>query len=191
MFEEPHQVREWTMSREIGKPSPLGVLREETLMKLTLVPDPYPLDLPELPGPPKVGSPAPPLKVELFKEEKKLVSEKPRVLYFWATWCLPCKLALPELLAFGQQRSTEVIAITDEDADKLREFFQSFTDPFPETIAIDPLRVTFQSYGVSGTPTFVLVDGEGIVRHYQTGYAPEKGLGIEGWQWQNQLGKGQ
>jgi hypothetical protein len=32
-------------------------------------------------------------------------------------------------------------------------------------------------------PTFVLVDGKGVVRGYATGYSPAKGLGLDGWQW--------
>jgi len=36
---------------------------------------------------------------------------------------------------------------------------------------------------VSGTPTYVLVDGEGHVRSQTTGYTPEKSLGIDGWKW--------
>jgi hypothetical protein len=36
---------------------------------------------------------------------------------------------------------------------------------------------------VSGTPTFVLVDGDGVVRHQATGYAKKKGLAIDGWRW--------
>jgi thioredoxin-related protein len=34
---------------------------------------------------------------------------------------------------------------------------------------------------VSGTPTFVLLDGTGRVKSYATGYSPAKGLGITGW----------
>jgi hypothetical protein len=32
-------------------------------------------------------------------------------------------------------------------------------------------------------PTFVLVDGKGIVRGYATGYSPAKGLALDGWRW--------
>jgi hypothetical protein len=49
--------------------------------------------------------------------------------------------------------------------------------------ARDRYRLTFQNYGVSGTPTFVLIDEAGKVQHYKTGYAPMIGLGIEGWEW--------
>ena len=50
-------------------------------------------------------------------------------------------------------------------------------------MATDELRRSFLAYGVSGTPTFVLVDGEGVVRSYSVGYTPAKSLGIEGWTW--------
>jgi hypothetical protein len=34
---------------------------------------------------------------------------------------------------------------------------------------------------VSGTPSFVLVDPDGIVRLHQTGYTPDGGLHVDGW----------
>jgi hypothetical protein len=75
-----------------------------------------------------------------------------------------------------------VVAITDEDPAVLDRFFA--TKPaFPELVAIDAKRAAFLAYGVSGTPTFVLVDGAGIVRSVSTGYNAKKGLGIEGWTW--------
>jgi len=49
--------------------------------------------------------------------------------------------------------------------------------------SVDDLRRSFQAYGVSGTPTFVLIDGEGRIASQSTGYTPEKGLPIEGWSW--------
>src|SRR5206468_1042604 len=58
-----------------------------------------------------------------------------------------------------------------------------YPGPFPATVALDELRRTFQAYGVSGTPTFVLVGAEGRVESTSTGYTAEKGLGIEGWSW--------
>ena len=53
--------------------------------------------------------------------------------------------------------------------------------PFPATIVIDELRQSFVSYGVDGVPTFVLVDGDGKVASYQSGYLGS--LGVPGWRW--------
>jgi len=182
-FEEPHQVREWTMRSEIGKPEDLVVLRDGKKIDVTLKPGPYPLELPKLPGPPQIGSVAPPLKVDLIRGATKLSANKPRLLFFWATWCSICHSALPELMAYGAAKNVEIVAVTDEDPEVVKRHFEAWKEPFPAIVAVDPLRATFQNYGVSGTPTFVLIDEKGIVRHYQTGYSMAKGLTIEGWKW--------
>jgi thiol-disulfide isomerase/thioredoxin len=124
--------------------------------------------------------------VDLFRGAKKLAKGKQRLLFFWATWCLPCKAAVPEILAFAAARNVQVVAITDESEETLEQFFRQYDYPFPEVVARDRYRLTFQNYGVSGTPTFVLIDEAGKVQHYKTGYAPMIGLGIEGWEWQRE-----
>ena len=152
---------------------------------MTLVPKPYPVTFPALPGPPKLSSAAPPLKISAYRGQlpEDLTDGTAHLLFFWATWCAPCKASLPEVLAFERERHAPVVAITDEPPDRLDGFFKSFDHPFPATVAIDEYRRAFQAYGVSGTPTFVLVDGGGVVRSYTTGYAADKGLAIEGWSW--------
>jgi hypothetical protein len=60
--------------------------------------------------------------------------------------------------------------------------------PFPATVATDVDRRAFLSYGVSGMPTFVLVDGAGVVQSYAVGYNPKKGLAIDGWTWSKRPG---
>ncbi len=175
-FEEPNQVREWTMQREIGEPAPLRVKRDDEVLELTLLPDPFPIEMPKLPGPPKKGSAAPKLDLEPYRGKATLSSSKPTLLFFWATWCGPCKFALPELLETARRENLDVIAITDENAETLDKFFEKFDEPFPKRVARDPLRQAFQQYGVSGTPTFVLIDTAGVVQYYETGYNAKVGL---------------
>lgn len=184
-FVERAQIREWTMLSKVDRPAPLEVLRDGKRMHVKLVPQPYPLVWPEIPGPPKVGSPAVPLKVDPYRGTPpvKLATGTPHLLFFWATWCGPCKASLPEVLAFERERHTPVVAITEEPREQLDAFFRVFTAPFPDTVAMDAYRRAFVAYGVSGTPTFVLVDGQGTVVSYSTGYSPAKSLGIQGWSW--------
>ncbi len=181
LFLEPTQVREWTMRSEIGVDYQLATLRDGTPRTVTLRPGPYPLELPKLPGPPKVGSVAPTMDLRIVRGQDQLSKERPDLLYFWATWCVICKQALPEIMAFAKERGVDLIAITDEDPDLVKKFLADQRGPFPEIVAIDPHRVTFQGYGVSGTPSFVLVDPDGIVRLYQTGYTLDGGLRVDGW----------
>jgi thiol-disulfide isomerase/thioredoxin len=185
-FTHRGEIREWTMLTSAGTSHPLDVLRDNRRLQVSLTPEPYPLKWPELPGPPKLSSTAPPLtKLAAYRGTlpPSLADGTPHLLFFWATWCAPCKASLPEVLAFEQERNTPVIAITDEAPAHLDTFFKVTTSGFPQTVAVDELRTGFVAYGVSGTPTFVLVDGNGIVRSYSTGYAPAQGLGIDGWTW--------
>jgi hypothetical protein len=89
-------------------------------------------------------------------------------------------------MTFAKERHVDLIAITDEDPDLVRRFLADQKEPFPEIVAIDPHRVTFQNYGVSGTPSFVIVDPDGTVRLYQTGYTVSGGLHVDGWTFNGQ-----
>jgi len=180
-FTEPTQVREWTMRSEIGVDYELATLRDGVARTVTLRPGPYPLELPKLPGPPKVGSLAPTMDLDVIRGEDQLAKDRPDLLYFWATWCVICKHALPEIMAYAKERHADLIAITDEDPELVRRFLADQKEPFPEIVAIDKHRVTFQGYGVSGTPSFVIVDPDGVVRLYQTGYTLDGGLHVDGW----------
>ena len=126
------------------------------------------------------------MPIEVVRGEDQLSKDRPDLLYFWATWCVICKHALPEIMAFAKERQVDLIAITDEDPDLVRKFLADQKEPFPEIVAIDPHRVTFQNYGVSGTPSFVLVDPDAVVRFYQTGFTVAAGLRIDGWTFNGQ-----
>lgn len=186
-FVERRQLREWIMTVPIGEAQPLVILRDDDQLRVNLTPGSYPMDLPALPGPPEVGSVAPPLKkVVAYRGTvpEDLTNEDGFLLFFWATWCGPCKQAVPEVLAFEHERGATVIAITDERAAQLEPFFETRNSPFPRTVATDRRRLAFQSYGVSGTPSFVLIGPDGTVQSTSTGYSREKGLGVPGWSWQ-------
>ena len=47
-----------------------------------------------------------------------------------------------------------MIAVSDENPETVREFLDGWTEQFPEWVVTDELRLSYVSYGVSGTPTF-------------------------------------
>ncbi len=85
------------------------------------------------------------------------------------------------MLAYSRRQNVPVVAITEEPRDTVDAFFRTFKSPFPETVALDQERKTLTAFGVSGLPTFVLVDGDGKIKTQTTGYAEMRGLGIDGW----------
>jgi thiol-disulfide isomerase/thioredoxin len=171
------------MQGEIGKPLPLRLLRDEREVEVAIRLAPYPIELPKLPGPPQIGSVAPTLELDYLPDSRRPGQGRPQLLFFWATWCGPCKQSLPEMLAFAEDRDIAVVSITDENPDVVGSFIGKYDGRLPQIAATDPHRIQFQKFGVSGTPTFVLVDSDGVVRHYQTGYKVEEGLRVDGWQW--------
>jgi thiol-disulfide isomerase/thioredoxin len=133
-----------------------------------------------------VGSPAPALnKVQAFRGSPpaELTSEGPYLLFFWATWCGPCKAALPELAAFERERRVPVMAITDEPPESVKTFLEKHKGPFPSAVATDEFRQSFLAYGVSATPSFVLVGAEGKIQSVKRGYRASDGLMIDDWEW--------
>jgi thiol-disulfide isomerase/thioredoxin len=191
-FGSPNELREWTMTSPRGVPLPLVAVRpaddrsaDETF-EATLVLRTVPFDLPKLPTPAVVGERAPVLPGGLRPvgpSERPDMKGRAHLLFFWATWCGPCKKAVPEVLAFAEKKGLPVVAISDEDEETVKGFLAARTEAFFPEVVVDPMRKTFISYGVSGTPTLLLVDAEGVIQHRQVGYTPEKGLTIAGWSW--------
>lgn len=103
-----------------------------------------------------------------FVVEKWLTKEPPRdgkwvLIDFWATWCPPCRKAIPELNAFHQKfgKQLVVIGVSDEPEAKVK----ALTDPKIEYFsAIDPQKRMNNALGVKGIPHVIIVDPQGIVR---------------------------
>ena len=177
-FTEPTQIREWTMTSPRGTPLALDVLRDGryTTISVTLVP--YPAELPSLPPPPKVGDEAPKLGslrvVRPDGDPAGSLESGRRMLFFWATWCAPCKAAVPQMLAWSKKTGVPVLAVSDEDEETIRKFLGTWTDPFPERVLSDELRRSFLGFAVNGTPTFVLIDDAGKIEWRHVGYSAKK-----------------
>lgn len=109
---------------------------------------------------------------------------RPVVLFFWAHWCSDCKFQGPilaDLLKEFARDGLTVIAPTkrygyigarDVSPDEERRHIALVRDHFYEFLGHAPIPLStrnFQNYGVSSTPTIVLVDRQGIVRLYHPG----------------------
>ena len=101
----------------------------------------------------------------------------PLVLDFWATWCMPCIKAMPELEKLHQKykdRGLQVIGI-NEDASrnqaKVKPFVEKLKVTFP--ILLDRDNAYMDKLKVQALPTTLLVapDGEIVWRH--SGFSPK------------------
>jgi len=114
------------------------------------------------------------------------------VLFFWAHWCPDCKNEAPilaKLLAKYQSQGLSIIAPTqrygyvaggkpaspDEELKyivEMRDTVYSFLKDMPVPMSV----ANHERYGVSTTPTVVIVDRQGAVRLYHPGQMTEAEL---------------
>lgn len=108
----------------------------------------------------------------------QLADGKPKLVHFFASWCVPCigeGPVLDELKARGV--IIEGIAVRDSP-DELAQFLARNGDPF-DRIGSDPESKTQLAFGSSGVPETFIVDGKGVIRLQHIGaIAPEEVGGI-------------
>lgn len=105
---------------------------------------------------------APELVVEDWITEKPETKGKYVLIDFWATWCGPCKVAIPELNKFAKKFKDDlvVIGISNESKKKIL----SLTSPKIEYFsAYDTKQKLKKAYQVRGLPHVVVINPEGIV----------------------------
>jgi thiol-disulfide isomerase/thioredoxin len=115
------------------------------------------------------GYPAPEFEfVDLQGISRRLVDHRGKVvlLDFWGTWCEPCKVAVPGLVAVYEKyhaRGFEIIGIAAEDK---REDLLTFTAEkrmnWPQTIEDDngPIATL---YRITGWPSYFLIGSDGRI----------------------------
>jgi len=111
-------------------------------------------------------------KVTLSELRGKVV-----LVEFWATWCPPCKDAVPELNKVYEKyknKNVQVLAISlDQGGDvasKLNSFVKEHRINYP--VLIDDKEVNV-SYGVANVPVAFIIDKEGKVAKKHVGFMEE------------------
>lgn len=99
------------------------------------------------------------------------------VLNFWATWCAPCRVEIPEFIKMHRQLDGVQfigVSLDEEGFDVVRPFAEEMGIPYPLVIGDDAL--TSELGGVMGLPTTYVIDREGRIRQRFVGMVNEKTL---------------
>ena len=114
------------------------------------------------------------------------------VAFFWAHWCSDCKRQLPILEQLHETYGDRGLAILgptqlygytsrgqdatpDQELAYLRGAYQE-RFPIPAWMSVPVSQQNFLDFGVSTTPTLVIIDREGLVRLYNPGDLPYEEL---------------
>jgi peroxiredoxin len=94
--------------------------------------------------------------------ELKKLRGKVVLVNFWATWCPPCRKEMPDLESLQEHfrdRGFVVLAISDEEQDKVKPFIAEHKITYP--VLLDPGRKVNDLFQVQGIPKSFVYDRDG------------------------------
>lgn len=102
------------------------------------------------------------------------------VLSFFTSWCKGCKVEIPVLQQLASEFSGQPVKFflvnVGEPADTVESFV--FNNVVTLPVLLDQYEVASRKYKVKELPTLVMIDREGIIKEYHTGFAPAYGDSI-------------
>jgi cytochrome c-type biogenesis protein len=130
------------------------------------------------PAPLEASTPAPEIEAKKVTGETfqlKDLRGRVVVLNFWATWCIPCREEIPELISMQHDfdaRGLSVVGAVWNDtatADDIKAYQKQVNLDYTILLDGDPIAIKFG--GIPSVPTTFIIDREGRVRKKIIGQA--------------------
>ena len=151
---------------EIDLPITLAARKELAELRGELIDHPAPDFAPE-----PIGNVAGPVKLADLAGHVAVID-------FWATWCPPCRAAVPHLEQLhAKYPDLRVVGVSTEDATDLREFAAAAPINYP--VARDPDGEMWRRYLADAIPMLVVIDRHGTVRDITIGLTDADALDHE------------
>ncbi len=154
----------------------LGIVGYLTLANPSEVADSQANDVALAPAP-LPGRPAPDFTLSTLDGQPVQLSDlqgQPVILNFWATWCSPCRVEMPDLQAAHADHVDDGVVILGvnltrrDNLDDVPGFLDEFGITYP--VVLDERGEVTNLYKVRGQPASVFIDKDGVVN--QVFYGP-------------------
>ena len=127
---------------------------------------------------PEVGAIAPPFDNQTLSGDVLRLQDlrgETVVLNFWATWCAPCAIEMPELQALYEDEGVRVIGVNFGEAeDSVQAWVDTYGLGFD--ILLDPQQTVTQAYRLRGQPSTYVINPDGIITHIFYGAVQQSAL---------------
>ena len=109
--------------------------------------------------------------------------QRPAVVNFWAPWCAPCNVELPQLVSLAETYDGRVdfvgVSVERSDLASVRETIQEFSIPYPQFLADDRVMDRFFGGGdEAALPSTYVFDQHGRLRRLFRGPITEADLDV-------------
>ena len=109
-----------------------------------------------------------------------LAADGPAVVNFWAPWCAPCNVELPQLVTLSERYGEDVqfvgVSVELEDMDSVHEMIERFGIPYAQFLADDDLMERFFGTEAAALPSTFVFDSDGRLRRLFRGAVTEADL---------------
>jgi thiol-disulfide isomerase/thioredoxin len=99
------------------------------------------------------------------------------VLDFWATWCVPCLMAMPQIQQLHDSYAEKPVTVLGVNQDnpqakgRVRELIAERKYTFRHLM--DPKSEVGRSFQVGGIPCTIVIDQQGVIRSVHVGFSPD------------------
>lgn len=137
----------------------------------------FSLEANSLPSSPLIGKKAPDFTLPTIDGTEVRLSQfqgQPVLINFWASWCVPCREEMPELVRSYEAHKSEGLMILglnltySDTLPDVQEFVNEFDMTFPVLLDKDG-QVAEKSYPLPGVPTSIFINRDGTIARVQAG----------------------